>query len=397
MAQRDDDRILVLLQEVFSDGEGPRRLLEALVNGAMQVEVTEHLGAERHERCASRCGQRNGTKARTLGTRVGRLELSVPQTRGCEPYHPSMFARWQRSERALLVACAEMYFQGVSTRRVQEVLQEMCGMEVSAATVSRVAAELDEKLAAFRTRRLDGTAYRYLVVDARYEKVRVEGPVVSQAVLVAAGVNALGRREILDWRLGESESEGTWGEMFRQLKDRGLKGLELIVSDAHKGLVAAKDRYFQGVGWQRCRVHFFREMARKVSYKVVKALMAELRGVFAGEDRAECLRRGEEMASRWEGRYPAVGAMLREGLEDCLTVLQFPETHRRRLHSTNMLESLMKRLKQRTKVVGVFPNRASCERLVGAVLVEVDETWALEPAVYLGMTQQEGGAAVGIT
>jgi putative transposase len=392
----DDDRISALVQEVFSDREGLRRLLAELINEAMQAEVTEHLQAERHERSQTRRGYRNGTKPRGFGTRVGKVALRVPQTRGCEPYHPSLFARWQRSERALLVACAEMYFQGVSTRKVQNVLEEMCGMDISAATVSRVAAELDEKLAAFRTQRLDGTPYRYLMIDARYEKVRVDGRVVSQAVMVTAGVTCQGRREILDWRVGDSESEASWGEVFRQLKDRGLAGLELVVSDAHAGIRAAMARHFQGVAWQRCRVHFMREMMRKVSYKVAGDLMKDLRAVFAGQDRAECLRRGEEMAARWEGRYPAVAKMLREGLEDCLTVLDFPEHHRRRLHSTNLLESLMKRLKARTKVVGVFPNRASCDRLVGAILVEVDETWAVEPAAYFGM-EHGGGEAVRAT
>ena len=394
MARRNDDgRISALVQEVFCDREGIRRLLAMLINEAMQAEVTEHLQAEPHERSQMRRGYRNGSKPRSFATRVGKVQLQVPQTRGCEPYHPSLFARWQRSERALLVACAEMYFQGVSTRKVQGVLEQMCGMDISAATVSRVAAELDEKLAAFRTQRLDGTPYRYLMIDARYEKVRVDGRVVSQAVMVTAGVTWQGRREILDWRVGESESEASWGEVFRQLKDRGLGGLELVVSDAHGGIRAAMARHFQGVAWQRCRVHFKREMMRKVSYKVAGDLMKDLRAVFAGQDRTECLRRGQEMAARWEGRYVAVGKMLREGLEDCLTVLDFPEHHRRRLHSTNLLESLMKRLKARTKVVGVFPNRASCDRLVGAILVEVDEGWSLETAAYLGMEHGGGEAA----
>jgi len=289
-----------------------------------------------------------------------------------------------------------MYFQGVSTRKVQNVLEAMCAMQISSATVSRVAAELDEKLSAFRTRRLDAVPYRYLFIDARYEKVRVDGHVVSQAVMVTAGVTWQGRREILDWRVGDSESEATWGAVFRQLKDRGLKGLQLIVSDAHAGIRSAMARHFQGVAWQRCRVHFKREMMRKVSYKAVREVLADLRAIFAGEDRAECLRRGEEMAARWEGRYPAVAKMLREGLEDCLTVLESPEHHRRRLNSTNLLESLMKRLKARTKVVGVFPNRASCDRLVGAILVEVDEAWSLETAPYFGM-EHGGGAAPAIT
>jgi transposase-like protein len=278
-----------------------------------------------------------------------------------------------------------MYFQGVSTRKVQDVLEEMCGMEISAATVSRVACELDEKLSAFKGRRLDATNYPYLLIDARYEKVRVNGQVVSQAVLVAAGITSEGKREILDWRLGDSESEGTWGDLFRTLKDRGLSGLELIVSDAHSGLIAAKNRFFQGVRWQRCRVHFFREMARKVSYKVAKQLIGELRGVYAGSDRVECLRRGEEMASTWEARYPAVAKMLREGLEDTLTAWDLPGTHRRRLNSTNKLERLMRRLKARTRVVGVFPNAASCERLTGALLLEVHEEWSLESTAYVVM------------
>jgi transposase-like protein len=397
MAQGNDGTVWALLQEVFSDRDGLKRFLETLVNQGMQAEVAEHLGADRHERSDGRRGHRNGTKPRTLNTRAGTLDLRVPQTRGCEPYHPSMFSRWQRSERALLVACAEMYFQGVSTRKVQDVLDAMCGMEISSATVSRVAAELDEKLAAFRTRRLDLTAYRYLLIDARYEKVRVDGRVVSQAVLVAAGITAEGRREVLDWRLGDSETEATWADLFRTLKDRGLRGLALIVSDAHGGIRSAMARHFQGVPWQRCKVHFFREMMKRVSYKALPEMVKDLRGVFAGEDRAECLRRGEEMAAAWEGRSPAVAAMLREGLEDCLTVWDLPETHRRRLNSTNLMESLMKRIKARTKVAGVFPNRAACDRLAGAVLLEVDEDWSLERAAYVGMTQTGGEPTRGIT
>jgi len=385
MAHNKYDSFFSFLQELFLDNWGMKDFLEAVLKSGMAEEVRRHLRADRHERSKWRRGHRNGTKRRTLNTRVGRLELDVPQVRGCEPYHPSMFNRWQRSERALLTACAEMYFQGVSTRNVREVLEEMCGLGISSATVSRVAAELDEKLASFRGRRLDTTAYPYMHIDARYEKVRVDGQVVSQAVLVAAGFTADGRREILDWRVGDSESEATWGEMFRGLKERGLKGIELITSDAHSGIRAALSRHFQGVRWQRCRVHFKREMARKVSYKRQKELLKDLSVVFAGEDKAECMRRGEEMAQRWEGRYPAVALMLREGLEDCLTVFDFPERHRRRLQSTNMMENLMCRLKKRTKVVSVFPNRAALDRLIGAQLIEVHEGWAAETKAYFNM------------
>ena len=385
MAKLDSDVVGRLLQEVFSHRDGAKRLLEHLLNQAMQTEASQHVGAERHERSVDRRGYRNGSKPRRLNTRVGELTLDVPQVRACDPYHPSMFARWQRSERALLVACAEMYFQGVSTRNVRNVLEQMCGGDVSSATVSRVAQELDEKLLTFRHRRLDATEWPYMHIDARYEKVRVDGRVVSQAVLVAVGFTSEGQREVLDWRVGDSESEETWGDLFRQLKDRGLKGLRLLTSDAHKGIIAAMQRHFQGVAWQRCRVHFKRELLRKVSWKVYREVARDLVIVFEPADRAECLCRAEEMAVKWESRYPAVAKMLREGLEDCLAVLDFPEHHRRRLQSTNMLENLMKRLKKRSRVVGVFPSRSSCDRLLGAQLIEVHEQWSLQQRPYFNM------------
>jgi putative transposase len=384
MARQSMDGVLESVQGLFKEDDGLRRLLETLAQAAMAAEVTEHLGAEPHQRAGQRRGHRNGYKGRTLATRVGGLELSVPQVRGCEPYHPSLFNRWQRSERALLVACAEMYFQGVSTRKVQEVLESMCQGEISAMTVSRVASELDEKLSAFRGRRLDGESYPYLMIDARYEKVRVDGRVVSQAVLVVAGFTSTGSREVLDWRVGDSESEQCWGEVFRSLKDRGLAGVKLVVSDAHGGIRSALARHLQGVAWQRCRVHFKRELGRKVSYKALKELMKDAAAVFAGGDKAECLRRGEEMAVKWQGRYPAVAAMLREGLEDCLTVLDLPESHRRRLASTNLLENVMKRLKARTKVVGVL-NRSSCDRLIGSLLLELHEQWQTQERPWFNM------------
>jgi putative transposase len=393
MATWDSDELMGLVQEVFAEPGGAKRLLEHLLAAAMEDEVGRHLGAGRHERVEGRRGYRNGYKPRTLKTRVGALDLAVPQVRACEPYHPSMFARWQRSERALLVACAEMYFQGVSTRNVQAVLETMCQGEISPMTVSRVAQEVDEKLGPFRTRRLEGVAYPYLSIDARYEKVRVDGRIVSQAVLVAVGFTSEGRREVLSWRVGDSESEATWGEMLRDLKDRGLQGLELVTSDAHAGIVAALGRHFQGVAWQRCRVHFKRDVGRPVSRRALPELMTDLAIVFEPEERGECLRRGEEVASKWEGRYPAVARRVREGLEDCLTVLALPEAHRRRLVSTNMLESLMKRLKKRSRVVGVFPSRSSCDRLLGAQLMEVHEAWAVESRPWMNMEQRSGSAS----
>ena len=385
MAKRHDDVMGSLLQEVFRDPAGARRVLEHLLNQAMKSEVTEQLRADPHQRSDDRQGYRNGFKPRTLKTRVGTLELDVPQVRACEPYRPSMFAKWQRSERALLVACAEMYFQGVSTRNVRQVLDAMCDGDISSMTVSRVAQELDEKLLKFRHRRLQEYQWPYLHIDARYERIRVDGRVVPQAVLVAVGFRDDGRREILDWRVGDSESESTWGQLFRDLKDRGLSGLYLVTSDAHGGIRKALARHFQGVSWQRCRVHFKREIGKKVTKKYFRQVQADLVSVFAAEDREECLRRSEAMALKWEGRYPSVAAMLREGLEDCLTVLAFPEAHRQRLWSTNMLESLMRRLKKRSRVVGVFPSRSSCDRLLGAQLLEVHEEWSVSERGYFNM------------
>jgi transposase-like protein len=390
MAGESIDNLVQAVQGAFAEEPGLRRLLELLAGRAMAEEVAAHLGAGPHERSDGRRGHRNGHKPRTLKTRVGELELSVPQVRGCEPYHPSLFGRWQRSERALLVACAEMYFQGVSTRNVREVLESMCAGEVSAMTVSRVAAELDEKLSQFRSRGLGHTAWPYLKVDARYEKVRVDGRVVSQAVLVtvgfdAGGFDAGGRREVLDWRVADSESEASWGGLLRDLKDRGLAGVKLVVSDAHGGIRAALARHLQGSAWQRCQVHFKRELCAKVSYKRAKELMGDLAAVLAPGERGECLRRGEEMAAKWQASHPAAAAMLRGGLEDCLAVLSFPADHRRRLTSTNLLENLMRRLKKRTRVVGVFPNRASCDRLIGALLLEVHEQWQVEERRFYNM------------
>ena len=385
MAGSDIGVLGLLLKDAFKGNDGLRLFLREVIQRVMQVEAAAHLNAGPHERTNDRQGYRNGSKPRRLATRVGELELDIPQVRGCEPYSPSLFNKWQRSERALLVACGEMYFQGVSTRNVQQVLEKMCDGEISAMTVSRVASELDQRLLEFRGRRLDHTAWPYLMIDARYEKVRVEGKVISQAVLVVVGFTSSGHREVLEWSVGDSESEQNWSEMFRRLKDRGLDGVKLVVSDAHCGIRAALKRHFQGAGWQRCRVHFKREMGRKVSYKRLKELMGDLAAVYASWERGECLRRGQEMAAKWRGHCPAVSRMLEEGLEDTLSVLGLAEHHRRKLASTNLLENIMKRLKKRTRVVGVFPNRASCDRLIGSQLLELHEQWQTEQRSYFNM------------
>jgi putative transposase len=278
-----------------------------------------------------------------------------------------------------------MYYQGVSTRRVASVMEQLGGFDVSATTVSRVAQELDEQLEQFRARRLDSTEYLYLIIDARYEKVRVDGQVVSQAVLVTAAINRAGEREILDWRIASSESEATWDDVFQTLKMRGLRGLQLILSDAHSGIQAAIQRRFQGVAWQGCRVHFMRELLKRVHWKDFAAVAADLKKLFKFEESEKCRYVAVEIANKWRGRFPKFSRLLEEGIDDCLTVCTLPANHHRRLFSTNMLERIMKTIKQRTRVIGIFPNRESCHRICGAILWEMHENWRLETS-YLSMS-----------
>ncbi len=376
--------------QLSDNGDLLHTLAEVFLRALMEDEVQQHVGAARHERTSSRQGSRNGYKPRKLKTRVGDLELSVPQVRGMEPYHPSVFARYQRSERALLAACAEMYFMGVSTRKVSAVLEKMGGFELSAGTVSRVTLELDEQLKIFRERRLDDRTWPYLLVDATYVRVRRNGRVQSMAVLVAVGIDQHGRREVLSWRPGDSESEETWGQVFRDLKARGLNGVEMLISDAHEGIQAAARRYLQGVSWQRCRVHFMRNALAKLGGSKDKARVAkELKEVFAIQEKELCRRAAEEMAARWASKCPALAQQLRTGFEDCLTVHDLPNRLRRRLHSTNMLERVMREIKRRTDAVSIFPNEASCDRLIGAHLMERHETWLCESKRYLDLDGRE--------
>lgn len=358
-------------------------LLEVAIRDALEAQVTEHLGADHYERTDQRRGRRNGTKPRTMKTAVGALHFDVPQVREGD-FHPSVFERYQRSDKAMVGAMREMVIQGVSTRRVSAVLEEMAGFSVSAGLVSRAMAELDEEIARFNERPLDECEWPYLIIDARYEKIRKAGRVVSQAVLVAAGISDTGQRRILGYWVGDSESEATWGEVFEALKRRGLKGLEMIVSDAHAGIRAALGRYFQGIPWQRCRVHLMREMLAKVSYRDFKELARDLRRIFAAPGgREDCLAVGAEVIEKWRKKAPKMTAALEAGLEDCLTAQGLRPELRRRLHSTNMLERIMRELKRRSRVVSIFPSISSAERLFGALLIEMDEAWQSEPHRYL--------------
>lgn len=369
-------------QGLFMESGMLAEMIQTCVREAMEEEVTRHLGAERYERAEGRRGQRNGVKPRTMNTSVGRLRFEVPQVRQ-GGFRPSIFERYQRSDRTLVAAMQEMVVQGVSNRRVGKVLEAMAGFEVSAATVSRAMAELDEEIARWRERPLEGCEYPYLIIDARYERARVQGRVRSQAVLVAAGITDEGRRELLGFWVGDSESEATWSEVLRDLKRRGVSGVEMVVSDAHGGIRAALARHLQGTAWQRCRVHLMRELLKKVGWRDYKELAADLRAIFVSEDAQRCLEVAGEVADKWERRAPKMARALREGIEDCLTAKTLGARLWRRLSSTNMLERLMRELKRRTRLVGAFPGVASLERLVGAVVMEIDEAWLCEPARYV--------------
>ena len=367
------------------DGDLLRNMVQTVLQNILEVEMEHHVGAARHVRSPERVAHRNGYKPRTITSRVGAIELAVPQVRGGEPYHPSMFARWQRSERALLVACAEMYFMGVSTRKVSNVLEKMGGFSLSASTVSRVAMELDEQIAQFRERRLDHHTWAYLVVDACYLKVRQGKRIVSKAVLVVGGVNEQGEREILTWRVGDVESEETWGEVFRELKRRGLGGVEVIVSDGHEGIQAAVAKHFTGSSWQRCWVHFLRNAMKKVSYKHHRALLDELRTARTLEDTGLRAQEVAALADRWEAVSEKLARQIRDQFEETMAVSHLPAEHRRKLYTTNLLERVMEEIKRRTQVIGIFPNEASCDRLVGARLMELHEDWQCATRQYLNM------------
>ncbi len=363
------------VQGVLLDDPGfLREIVEKVVQRMLEAEMTEHVGAAPYERVEGRTGQRNGYKPRALRTRVGTLNLAVPQDRE-GTFSTRLFSRYQRNEKALVLALMEMYVEGVSTRKVKEVTEELCGTSFSKSLVSSLAGSLDSELEAWRMRRLEAEAYPYLFVDARYEKARVDGRVVSQGVLVVSGVRDDGMREILAVEVADTESEATYQELFRSLKGRGLKGVELVVSDDHGGLKAAIARHFQGAAYQRCQVHYARNLLGMVGRTRRGELAEGLRGVFAAPSREVALRLASELAARWRGSHPGVAEHLEEHIEECLTCLAFPESHRRRIRTTNGLERLNQEIKRRTRVVRIFPNREACLRLVAALAVERSEEW----------------------
>jgi putative transposase len=364
-----------------------KEIVERVLQELLEAEMSEHIGAAPYERTGRRTGRRNGYKPRALRTRVGTLNLLVPQDRE-GTFSTRLFARYQRNEKALVLALMEMYVEGVSTRKVKDITEELCGTSFSKSLISSLAGSLDSELEAWRSRRLEATSYPYLFVDARYEKARVDGRVVSQGVLVVSGVRDDGFREILAVEVANTESEATYQELFRSLKRRGLKGVELVVSDDHGGLKAAIARNFQGASYQRCQVHYSRNLLGTVGHARRKELSEGLRGVFAAPSREVALRLGSELAARWGPSHPGVAEHLEDHIEECLSCLAFPESHRRRIRTTNGLERLNQEIKRRTRVVRIFPNRGACLRLVSALAIEQSEEW-LTGRRYLDMRELE--------
>lgn len=370
-----------LLEE--QDGDVLREGIRVLSQALMESEVAGLIGAERHERTGDRTGYRNGTRTRTWDTRVGTIELAIPKVRP-GTYFPSLLQPRRRAEQALLAVVQEAYVHGVSTRKVDELVKALGLDGLSKSEVSRICGDLDPIVEAFRTRALTDE-YPYLWVDATYHKVRIEGRVVSQATVVAIGVNAEGERQIVGVDVGASEDRAFWTAFLRSLVKRGLHGVRLVISDAHEGLKQAIAAVLTGATWQRCRVHFMRNLLATVPMAAREPIAAVVRTIFAQPDHASALAQLRKVADGLRTRLPQTAALLEEAAEDILAHKQFPEEHRRQLHSTNPLERLNKEIKRRSTVVGIFPNVRAVLRLVGAILLEQDDEWAVAERRYFSV------------
>lgn len=357
-----------------------------LMNSAMVTERSRYLGAAPYERSPERRGYANGFKDKQFKTRLGSLPLKVPQTRD-GAFYPQSLEKGLRSERALLLAIAEMYVQGVSTRRVKRIVEELCGLEVSSSQVSRAAAELDAMLEAWRSRNLG--CYRYLVLDAQYEKVRQGGQVLDAAVLIACGVDANGQRDVLGCSVSLSEAEVHWRAFLSELKDRGLYGLQLIVSDAHEGLQAARKAVFPSVPWQRCQFHLQQNAGHYVPQVALRTpVAADIRAIFNAPDREEAEHLLAKFLHRYEKTAPGLVKWAEEALPEGFTVFSLPPSHRRKLRTTNLVERLNEEIRRRTRVARLFPNEAACLRLVSAVLMERSEDWQTAERRYVVFTDE---------
>jgi transposase-like protein len=349
--------------------EGVRVMTQAL----MELEVSQHVGAGKHERTAERTGQRNGYRDRQWDTRVGTIELKVPRVRDGS-FFPSLLEPRKRAEQALAAVVQEAYVHGVSTRRVDELVQALGMQGISKSQVSRVCAELDEAVERFRQRRLEGS-YPYVWLDATFVKVRENGRVVSLAVVLAIGVRLSGEREVLGLDVGLSEDGAFWLQFLRGLVARGLSGVQLVISDAHEGLKGAIAAVLQAASWQRCRVHFVRNALALVPKHAAELVAATIRTVFVEPTPQATREQWRKVADGFRPAYPRLAALMDEAEDDVLAYLAFPREHWRQIWSNNPLERLNREIKRRTDVVGIFPNQGAVIRLVGAILGEQHDEW----------------------
>ena len=363
-----------LLEQIASQGlDALPDLMRTIINAAMEAERQQHLGVGRYERSPERRGYANGFKPKSMTTRVGEITFAVPQVRDGS-FYPSALERGLRSERALTLALAEMYVQGVSTRRVAAITEQLCGVELSSSQVSRATAQLDPILEQWRTRQLGEITYLYL--DARYEKVRQDGQVRDAAVLIATGVDRAGRRQVLGVSVSLSEQEVHWRQFLQGLVSRGLAGVQLVISDAHSGLQAARRAVFGGVPWQRCQFHLQQNAGAYVPRQEQRAeVAAEIRAIFTALNRHEADTLLAKTVQKYAKTAPRLSTWLETAIPEGLTVFAFPAAHRRLLRTTNGVERLNKEIRRRTRVVSIFPNEASCLRLVSAILMEISEEW----------------------
>lgn len=368
------------------DPDFMKGLVREVLQQVLEAEMEETVGAAKSQRTEGRNGYRSGYYSRSLVTRVGNIELRVPQDRQGH-FRTEVFERYQRSEKALVGALTEMYVQGVSTRKVKAITEELCGHEFSASTISRLNQNLDEELAKFATRRLE-EEYPYLILDARYEKVREDGVIRSRAVLVALGVNWDGRRCVLAVELANRESTSSWTAFLVKIRERGLRGVEFVASDDHPGLKRAIAEVVPEAAWQRCYVHFLRNALDHLPRKADDDCLTELRWIYDRRNLQEARQDLAAWLKKWEERYRKLCQWVEENIEETLTFYRLPQSHHKHLKSTNMLERLNEELKRRTLVVRIFPNAESCLRLVRALAVEVHENW-VEATRYLNMADLE--------
>lgn len=355
--------------------EAVPEMIRVLINQAMQVERSKYLQADEYERTEERKGHANGYKPKTVRTRMGAITFAVPQVRE-GGFYPSALEKGLRSERALIITLAEMYVQGVSTRKVKAITEQLCGVEISAMQVSRATAQLDEVLQEWRERPLGEITYLY--VDARYEKVREAGQVRDAAVLVASGITPVGERQVLGVSVSLSEHETHWKAFLKGLKDRGMNGVKLVTSDDHLGLGAARRAVFGSVPWQRCQFHLQQNAGAYVPKQAMRyEVAADIRSMFNAPDRKTAEEFLQAAIQKYAVTAPRLSAWLEENLSEGFTVFDFPLEHRRSIRTTNSLERINKEIRRRTRVVGVFPNEVSCLRLVSALLMETSEEWQI--------------------